>query len=70
MKIQLQGGKKEKEKKLNKMEASNIPEIEFKAQVIRMLKELGENFNKETASIKMDIDPITKNLSKNEEYNN
>lgn len=41
-----------KHTQLNKMEASNLPDTEFKAQVIRMLKELSENLNKEIASIK------------------
>ena len=40
------------EKELKEMEASIIPDIEFKTMVKRMLKELSENFNKETASIK------------------
>ena len=46
-------------KELNKMEASNLPDAEFKTLVIRMLIEirggidhLSENFNKEIVSIK------------------
>ena len=31
-------------KQLNEMEASNLPDIKFKILVIRMLKELSENF--------------------------
>ena len=30
---------------LNKMEISNLSDAEFKTQVIRMLKELSEDFN-------------------------
>ena len=33
------------EKELNKMEISNLSDAEFKALVIRMLKELSENLN-------------------------
>lgn len=35
-----------RKKKLNKMEASTLTDTEFKTVVIRMLKELSENFNK------------------------
>ena len=52
------------EKELNKMEASNLPDAEFKTLVIRMLNELkgrvdelGENFT----NIKKDIGTIKKN---------
>ena len=45
------------EKEPNKMEARKLPDTEFKTMVIRMLKELSENFN----SIKKDIDIIGKN---------
>ena len=41
---------KTSEKKLNKMEVSNLSEVEFKTPVIRMLKELSEDLN----SIKKD----------------
>ena len=41
----------EKEKELNETEASKLPDIEFNKTVIRMLRELSENFNKEIASI-------------------
>ena len=37
------GGKKQK--KLNKMEVSNLSDAEFKTLVIKMLKELSEYFN-------------------------
>lgn len=40
------------EKEPNELEASNIPDREFKTLVMRMLKELSGNFNKETISIK------------------
>ena len=32
------------EKELNEIEASNVSDIEFKVMVIRMLKELSENY--------------------------
>lgn len=40
------------EKELNEMEARNLPDTEFKTLVIRMLKKLSENFNKDIVSIK------------------
>ena len=43
------------------MEASNLPDTEFKRMVIRMFKKLNENFNKETT--KKDIATIKKNQS-------
>ena len=52
------------EKELNKMEASNLPDIPFKAIVIRMLNKLSENFK----SIKKDIKTIKKEPLKNGEY--
>ena len=33
------------QKELNEMEASKLPDIEVKTMVIRMLKELSENYN-------------------------
>ena len=45
------------EKELNQMEASKPPDTEFKTMVMRILKELSENFN----SIKKDIETIKKN---------
>ena len=39
------------EKELNKIEISNLSDVEFKTLVIRMLKELSEDLN----SIKTDI---------------
>ena len=44
--------RKTPEKELNKMEASKQLNTESKTIVIRMLKELGDNFNKEIESIK------------------
>ena len=41
------------------MKASNLPDTEFKTVVIRMLKELSENFK----SMKKDIETIKKNQS-------
>ena len=51
------------EKELNEMEANNLADAEFKTLVIRMLKELNENFNKEIESIKCEVETITKNQS-------
>ena len=58
------------EKELNEMEASSLPDAEFKTLVIRMLnelkgrlEELGENFNKEVENIKenqSEMNEITK----------
>ena len=50
---------KTSEKELNKMEISNLSDIEFETLFIRMLKELSEDLN----SIKKD--PV-----RNEEYTN
>lgn len=54
-----EGQRKAQVKELNKMEESNVPNMEFKAMLIRILMELkgrmdkfSENFNKETVSIK------------------
>ena len=51
------------EKELNKMKASNLPDAKFTTPLIRMLKKLSENFNKEIVSIKKDIETIFKNQS-------
>ena len=45
------------EKELNKMEASNLLDINFKIVVIRMLKELSWNYN----SMKKDIETRNNN---------
>ena len=50
---------KSPEKKLSEIEASKLPDTEFKAMVIRMLKELSENFH----SMKPDIETIKRNES-------
>ena len=50
---------KSPEKEVNEMEASNLSDIEFKVEVIRMLKELSENYN----SMKKDIETMKKNQS-------
>ena len=42
---QIKEQKKTPEKKLNKMEISNLSDAEFKTLVIRMLKELSRYFN-------------------------
>ena len=49
--------KKFPEKELNKMEASKLPDTEFKTTVIRMFKELSENFQK----MKKDMEAIKMN---------
>ena len=43
---QLKGKEESLEKVLNEIEASNLSDIEFKVMVIRMLKELSENYEK------------------------
>lgn len=45
----------------NQIEASNLPDTEFKTLDISMLKERRENFDKEIISIKKDIELIKKN---------
>ena len=62
---------KSSEKEVNEMEPSNLPDIEVKTTVIRMLKGLrgtmdgpGENSNREILSIKRDIETILKNSHK------
>ena len=57
---QMKEQKKSPEKELNEMETSNLPGTEFKTLVVRLLKELSENFNKEIVSIKKDIETIKK----------
>ena len=52
--LQMKGQEKSPEKELNEMEASNLSDIEFKVMIIRMLKELSENYN----SMKKDIETI------------
>ena len=58
--------KESPKKELNKMEASKLLDIEFKTKVMRMLKELSENFN----SMKKDIETIKKKKEpvRNKEY--
>ena len=58
---------KSPEKELNEREASNLPGIEFKTMVIRMLKEhngrineINGNLTKEIENIKKDIETINK----------
>ena len=43
--VQMKKQIKTPEKELNKMEISNLSDAEFKTLVIRMLKELSEDFN-------------------------
>ena len=42
---QMKGQEKSQEEELTEMEATKLPDTEFKTMVIRMLKELSENFN-------------------------
>ena len=49
---------KSPEKELNEMETSNLPILELKKMLIMMLRDLSENFNKETVSIKKDIETV------------
>ena len=58
------------------MEATKIPDAEFKTMVIKMLKDLrggmddpSENLNKEMVKMKKDIETIKK-TDRNEEHNN
>ena len=58
------------------MEATKIPDAEFKTMVIKMLKDLrggmddpSENLNKEMVKMKKDIETIKKTV-RNEEHNN
>ena len=45
-KPQINGKEEASERMLNEIEASQLSDIEFKAMVIRKLKELTENFQK------------------------
>ena len=57
---QMKEQNKSPEKELNKMEASNVPDAEFKTLVIRMLNALSENFYKKIGNIKTEIENIKK----------
>ena len=57
---------KSPQKELNKREASKLLDTEFKTMVVKILKELSENFN----SIKKDIETIKKGPVKNKRYTN
>ena len=57
--FQLKEQIKTPEKELTTVEASNLPDAEFKTVVIRMLKELGEDLN----NIKKDMGTIQNNQS-------
>ena len=51
-------------KELNEMEASKLSDIEFKRMVIRMLKELTDNYeelSENYSSMKKEIETINKN---------
>ena len=56
--------KKPPEKELNQMKASNLPDTEFKTQVIKMLKELSVNLNKEIVIIKRDRETLKRTNQK------
>ena len=60
-------GKEESpEKQVNEIEASNLSDIEFKVMVIRMLKELSENYKDLSGNyinMKKDIETMNKNQS-------
>ena len=58
--FQMKKQEKTPEKELNEMEASKLKDTEYQPMVIRMLKELCENFN----SMKKGTETIKKNLSK------
>ena len=67
---QMKEQNKTPEKELNRMEASNPPNAEFKMLIIRMFNELrggvdelSENFNKEIGNIKIEIENTEKNQS-------
>ena len=53
------------EKELNKVEASNLPDIKVKIMVLMMLKKVGENLN----SMKKDIETMKKEPFINKEHN-
>ena len=54
---QMKEQEKSPEKELNEMEANKLPDTEFKTMVIRMLKELLEDFN----HIKKGMETLKKN---------
>ena len=51
---QMKEQEKSPDKELNEMEASNLPDAEFKTLVLRMFKELSETFNEEIGHVKKD----------------
>ena len=48
---QIKEQNKTPEKELNKMETTNLINVEFKTLVIKMLSDLDENFNKKIGNI-------------------
>ena len=65
---QMKEQKKSPKKQLNEMEASSLPDTEFKTVVMRVLKELRARVDelrelKEIINIEKDIDTIKKNQS-------
>ena len=63
-KPQLKRKEESSERALNEIEASNLSDIEFKIMVIRMLKELIENYKELSGnyiSMKKDIESMNKN---------
>ena len=66
--VQMKEQIKTPEKELNKMETSNLSDAEFKTLVIRMLKELSEDFNsikKIQSEMKDSLTEIKNNLHGN-----
>ena len=56
---------------LNEMETGNLPDIEFKRMVIRMLKELSENYKELSGTyinMKKDIETLNKNQMEMKKY--
>ena len=76
---QSKGKEESPERVLNEIQASNLLDIEFKIIVIRMLKELSENYKEHygsykeltgnSTSMKKDTETINKEPRGNEEYN-
>ena len=57
-------------KKLNEMEVTKLSDIEFKLMVMKMLKELTDNYkelSENNISMKKDIETINKKTGRNEQ---
>ena len=58
-------------KELNEMEVTKLSDIEFKLMVMKMLKELTDNYkelSENNISMKKDIETINKKTGRNEQY--